>query len=313
MQPFELSPFSTLAVGIIGFLLTATLISRLIALRVGSTPTMVNLRDRIDAWWVLVGLGLPVLALGKGVTIVLFAVLSFLTLREFISLTPTRQGDRVVLFAAFFVAVPFQYALVASDWYGLFSILIPVYGFFAMAAMSTFAQDTQHFLERNAKIQWAVMVCVYGISHAPALLFLEIPNHQGQQAAMLLFFLLVVQLSDVMQYVFGKLMGRRKVAPILSPNKTVEGLVGGGLSASLVGALLHSFTPFSAAQAFLLSLAIVIAGFFGGLVLSAVKRSLGAKDWGISIPGHGGVLDRLDSVAFAAPIFFHLVRYWFVP
>lgn len=313
MHPSDLSPFSTLVAGILSFLGAATLISRLVAIRAGDTPTMVNLRDRIHAWWVLVGLGLPMLALGKGVTIVMFAVLSFLTLREFISLTPTRQGDRIVLFGAFFVAVPFQYALVAIGWYGLFSILIPVYGFFAMAALSTFAQDTQHFLERNAKIQWAVMVCVYGISHAPALLFLDIPGHEGLQATMLLFFLLIVQLSDVMQYVFGKLMGRRKIAPILSPNKTVEGLIGGGLSASLVGGLLHAFTPFTAMQAFLLSLAIVTAGFFGGLVLSAVKRSLGAKDWGSSIPGHGGVLDRLDSVAFSAPIFFHLVRYWFVP
>ncbi len=197
--------------------------------------------------------------------------------------------------------------------YGLFAILIPVYGFFAFAAVSTLAQDTQHFLERNAKIQWAVMVCVYGVSHAPALLFLDIPGYDASNGVLLLFFLLVVQLSDVLQYVCGKLFGKRKVAPMLSPNKTWEGLIGGGLLASLVGAGLYAFTPFTPGQAGLLSLAIVATGFFGGLVLSAVKRSLGAKDWGSSLPGHGGMLDRLDSIAFSAPIFFHLTRYWFVP
>jgi phosphatidate cytidylyltransferase len=310
----NLSNYWMLSSGIVAFLAAATFVSRVLTWKVGADNTVIrNLNERITAWWWLVGIGIPVLAGGQIAATVLFAVLSFLTLREFISLTPTRPGDQLALFSAFFFAIPFQYLLVSISWYGLFSILLPVYGFFTLAAVSTFAQDTTNFLERNAKIQWAVMVCVYGLSHAPALLTLSIPGYAANDGTLLLYFLLVVQISDVLQYICGKLFGKHKIAPVLSPNKTVEGLVGGGALACLVGAGLYSFTPFNPWQAALLSLAVVVTGFFGGLVLSAVKRSLGAKDWGASIPGHGGALDRLDSVAFAAPIFFHLTRYWFTP
>ncbi len=304
--------FWSLAAGVLIFLGLATALSNVVAWKLGrENPTVKNLLERVGAWWGLVGIGLPVLAAGRIATTLLFAFLSFLTLREFLSLTPTRPGDRPALFAAFFIAIPLQYFLVGTGWYGLFSILIPVYGFFALSAVSVVAQDTEHFLERNAKIQWAVMVCVYAISHAPALLFLDIPHFDAGNGELVLFFLLIVQLSDVMQYVCGKLFGRRKLAPILSPNKTWEGLVGGGLLATAIGSALHKFTPFTSGQAALLSAAVVVAGVTGGLVLSAVKRSLGAKDWGVSLPGHGGMLDRLDSVAFSAPIFFHLTRYFF--
>jgi len=299
-----------LSMGLLGFLSVATLISRAIAWRSGSLPTVINLNERVDAWWVMILVVLPIIAAGPLATTVLFGLLSFLALREFLSLTPTHPTDRLSLFSAFFLAVPAQFVLVALDWYGLFSILIPVYGFFFVSALITLSQSTEGYLERKAKTQWAVMVCVYGLSHAPALLYLEISDYDVSSGVLLLFFLLVVQLSDVFQYVCGKLFGKHKVAPSLSPNKTVEGLVGGALLSSGVGVALHSFTPFTAVEAWLLSLAIVAAGFLGGLVLSAVKRSIGVKDWGAGIPGHGGMLDRLDSVAFAAPIFYHLTRYF---
>src|ERR1700712_3752064 len=202
----SLSNYWALSAGILAFLATATLISRGLTWKMGpDTPVIRNLNERITAWWWLVGVGVPVLAGGSAAVTVLFAVLSFLTLREFISLTPTRPGDQPALFAAFFIAVPVQYLLVGTGWYGLFSILISVYGFFVLAAVSTLAEDTTQFLERNAKIQWAVMVCVYGLSHAPALLTLDIPGYPAKDGTLLLYFLLVVQISDVLQYVCGKL------------------------------------------------------------------------------------------------------------
>jgi phosphatidate cytidylyltransferase len=157
------------------------------------------------------------------------------------------------------------------------------------------------------------MICIYCISHVPALLLLRIPGYEGQNALLLFYLLLVVQSSDVLQYVFGKLFGRTRIAPVVSPSKTVEGLVGGGAAAALVGAAMWWITPFTPLQAAAMAFVIVLMGFLGGLVLSAVKRSLGAKDWGSMIAGHGGMLDRMDSVAFAAPIFFHLTRYFFEP
>lgn len=273
--------------------------------------TIANFNVRIRSWWGMVAVFGAAMVLGRGVTLLLFAAISFLALREFISLTPTRRGDHRALFAAFFVVVPLQYWLIWINWYGLFSIFIPVYVFLVMSALAVLAGDTQDFLARTAKVQWGLMLSVYAISHAPALLLLDLPGYTLPNAFMLLYLMIVVQLSDVFQYVFGKLFGRTLLAPTVSPSKTVEGLVGGGLTAIAIGAALYRMTPFAPWQAALVSTVIVLGGFFGGLVLSAIKRDLGVKDWGRMIEGHGGVLDRLDSVSFAAPLFFHVTRYWF--
>ncbi len=212
---------------------------------------------------------------------------------------------------AFFVLIPVQYYLIHIEWYGLFSMFIPVYGFLLLPSLSALTQDAENFLERSAKIQWGIMVTIYCISHVPALLLLDIPGYTGQNALLLFYMLLVVQMSDVLQYVFGKMFGKTKIAPVVSPSKTVEGFVGGALGATLIGTGMWWITPFTPLQAGAMAFITVLMGFLGGLVLSAVKRSLGAKDWGTMIKGHGGMMDRVDSVSFAAPIFFHLTRYFF--
>lgn len=299
--------------GVAAVLLIATIVGAILGARGGKdNPTIVNLNQRIHAWWAMIAVMVIALGLGNNVTYFVFALFSYLALREFITLTPTTPSDHTTLFIAFFVAIPVQYILLGINWYGMYSIFVPVHLFFAMSLVSALTQDTRDFLSRNGKINWALMVCVYGLSHAPAVLMLDIPHYAGKNALLLFYFLLVVQISDVLQYVVGKLFGRRKIAPRLSPSKTVEGFVGGGLLATLCGAALYRVTPFSFGAAFLISLAIVLAGFVGGLVLSAVKRSLGAKDWGSMIAGHGGMLDRVDSICFAAPVFFHIVRYFYV-
>ncbi|MBX3692417.1 phosphatidate cytidylyltransferase [Dokdonella sp.] len=296
--------------GVLALLIVASAIGFVLG-RMRPGAVVDNLVARINAWWVMVAVLCACFLLGRIATLVLFALASFLALREFITLTPTRPGDHLPLCLCFYVAIPLQYWLIGSDWYGLFVILIPVYGFLLLPAVSALAGDTEHFLERNTKIQWGLMLTVYCISHAPALLLLRIPGFEGSNLLLLLYLLLVVQISDVLQYVFGKLFGRHKLAPKVSPSKTIEGLVGGGLSAAAIGAALWWITPFTPLQSGMLSLLIVLCGFLGGLALSAVKRSLGAKDWGQMIEGHGGMLDRLDSVTFAAPVFFHVVRYGF--
>ncbi|MBC8737117.1 phosphatidate cytidylyltransferase [Paraburkholderia sp. UCT31] len=300
--------------GIAILLAVSTGIGQVLRLKFGvGNSTILNLNQRIFAWWAMVAVATVAIGAGPYATVGLFALISFFAFREFITLTPTKAADYSSLLLAFYVALPAQFILLAMRWYGLFAIFIPVYAFFVMSAAGALAQDTTEFLERNAKIQWALMVCVYGLSHAPALLMLEIPNYFSNNGPLLLFFLLVVQSSDVFQYVCGKLWGRHKLSPAVSPSKTVEGLLGGGAMAVLLGAVLHGLTPFSLWQAAAMSLVTVAAGFIGGLVLSGVKRSLGAKDWGVMLAGHGGMLDRVDSICFAAPIFFHLTRYFFVP
>jgi phosphatidate cytidylyltransferase len=299
--------------GAVAFLTAATLIGALLEARASSDEaraTTHNLNARTRSWWVMVCVLAAAILLGKTAVIVLFGFLSYMALREFWTLTPSRRGDHRALFLSFFVVLPIQYLLLGFDWYGMFAIFIPVYAFLILPAISTLAGDTETFLARSARVQWALMLTVYAISHAPALLLLDTGTPPIQ---LLLYLVIVVQLSDVFQYVFGKLFGRTRFSPSISPSKTLEGLLGGGLTAIAIGTALYGMTPFTPLQAAGMSAAIVVSGFFGGFVLSAVKRDLRAKDWGKLIEGHGGILDRLDSVTFSAPIFFHLVRYWFTP
>lgn len=298
---------------ILGILLTASLTGLLLKWRVGfATPHAVidNLNARIKAWWVMAFVMGGALALGHWAITLLFAVISFFALREFLTLAPTRRGDHYALLAAFYLALPVQYLLIGQAWYGLFSIFIPVYGFLLLPILSTLGNDTRHFLTRNSTVQWGLMIAVYCISCVPALLVLDIPGYEGRNLLLINWLILVVQGSDVLQYVCGKLWGKRKIAPQLSPSKTVEGFVGGLALASLLGMALFWITPFSWWQAGLVALLVNLMGFAGGLVMSAIKRDRGVKDWGAMIEGHGGMLDRLDSICFAAPIFFHVVRYF---
>jgi len=272
-----------------------------------------NLVDRINAWWVMVGLVALAFAFGKTGVIILFGLLSLLALREFVTLTYTRRSDYLALAMVFYVALPMQYALIWIEWYGLYSIFIPVYGFLFLPIITALRADTTRFLGRIAQVQWALMLAVFCLSHVPALVTLSIPGFEGREILLIAFLVIVVQSSDVLQYIWGKLLGKHKVAPSLSPSKTWEGLVGGVLSATALGAGLWWITPFTPLQAAGIAFAINLMGFFGGLVMSAIKRDHGVKDWGHLIAGHGGVLDRLDSVIFSAPIFFHIVRYGFTP
>lgn len=302
--------------GVFAVLALASTIGAVLKFRLapaGPHAVIDNLNARLKAWWVMILLIGAAIWVGKGGVIALFGFISFQCLREFVSLTHTRRGDHRALLWSFFCFLPLQYYLIAIGWYGLFSILIPVYAFLLLPISASLGSDTTRFLERAAKVQWGLMICVYCLSHVPALLTLEIPGFVGRNALLIVFLILVVQSSDVFQYVWGKLLGRHTLSPAISPSKTVEGLVGGVASSTAVGAAMWWITPFSPLQAAAIALVINVLGFFGGFVLSAIKRDRGVKDWGSLIEGHGGMLDRVDSISFSAPIFFHIVRYWWVP
>ncbi len=307
------SDLLTLVAGIFGVLILASTIGYVLQQRLsptGSNASIENLNARIKAWWIMVILiGIAFVA-GRIGVLILFGFCSFAALREFVTLINTRRADHWALAAAFFIVVPLQYYLLWAEQYGIFSIFIPVYAFLLMPIISVLRGDTERFLIRIAEVQWALMICVFCASHVPALLTLNIPGYEGRNVLLIAFLVIVVQLSDVLQYVWGKLFGHIKIAPKLSPSKTVEGFAGGVISATLIGAALWWITPFTPVQAGLLAFVITLMGFFGGLVMSAIKRDRGIKDWGNLIEGHGGLIDRLDSVVFSAPIFFHIVRYW---
>jgi len=300
--------------GIATLLVVASLIGWILAKRAsrrGGSATIDNLNARTRAWWVMVAVLAACFLLGPTATLLLFAIASVFALREFVTLTPTRPGDHLSLVVCFYIMLPVQYWLIYDHWYGLFAVFLPVYGFLSLPVLMAMSGDTEGFLERVTKIQWGVLITVYCISYVPAILLLDVHGDANQKLLLIIYLLLVVQISDVLQYVFGKLFGKRAIAPRVSPSKTVEGFVGGGLSAIAIGTALWRITPFTPLQACAMSTVIVVTGFLGGLSLSAAKRSLGAKDWGSMIEGHGGMLDRFDSVSFAAPVFFHLCRYYF--
>jgi phosphatidate cytidylyltransferase len=274
--------------------------------------TVANLQARVRAWWGMVAVFLFAVIIGPIGSIVLFALVSFLALREYLALSPTIREDHRVLLWLVFVILPLNYFLLSIKWYGLFAIFVPVYGFIWLQIRATITGATTDFLDRTARIQWGMMVTIYFVSYMPALLLLDIPGYSaaGRNFELMLFLVVVAQASDVFQYIVGKLAGRHPIAPRLSPNKTVEGFVGGVALASALGAGLFWLTPFDVRAAAAMALVICLMGFAGGLVMSATKRDRGIKDFGTLLPGHGGVLDRIDSLCFSAPVFFHLTRYF---
>ena len=305
-----------LVMGALALLVLASMTGWILSRRITSGPglaTVENINARIRAWWVMSLLFVVAVATGGLGSILLFSLISFLALREFVTLASTRPADHRALFWCFFVVTPVQYYLIWIEWYGLFSILIPVWISIFIAIRAALAGDTESFLERTATTQWGLMICVYFVSYAPALLMLRIPDYEHQNAKLMFFLVLVVQLSDVLQYVWGKSIGKHPIAPSISPNKTWEGLIGGVACATIIGAGLWWATPFGPAEAALTAFVITVMGFAGGLIMSAIKRDRRVKDYGTLIEGHGGVLDRIDSLCFAAPVFFHLTRFFYVP
>ena len=323
------------------WLLGVVLVSLAIAFAIGRflrrqpetsfNPAVVRtFNKRVQAYWMMCAILSAAVVFGAAATVILFGLVSFWALREFITMTPTRRSDHRALFWTFFILTPVQYLLVGlssygsiPDLYGVYSILIPVYASLFIPARVAFAGDHKRFLERIAKIQAGLMICVYSLSYAPAILYLRIrPNwadenwtgywgygsNPGSMAGLLFFFVLMAQLGDVLSYAWGKLLGQHVIAPTINASRTWEGLIGGTLSTTLIGALLWWVTPFWPWESGLMAGVIALMGFAGGMTMSAIKRDRGVRDYGTLVTGHAGVLDRIDSICFAAPVFYHLTR-----
>jgi len=296
-------------VGVYGLLGIATL--GLIGLRHWRpAQDTTELVQRTRSWWVMITIFTLAMVLSRTVSIVFFGILSFLALKEYLSIIPTRRADRRVLFWAY-LAIPIQYYWVGQGWYGMFIIFIPVYLFLLLPLRMVMIGETRHFLRAIGTLHWGVMITVFSISHVAYLLVLPGDAAAGG-AALVLYLVFLTEFNDVAQFAWGKLFGRHKIVPTVSPNKTWEGFLGGVATTTLLAVMLAPLlTPMTLPLSLAAGLLIGLGGFIGDVTLSALKRDIGIKDTGGLIPGHGGLLDRIDSLIYTAPLFFHFVRYFY--
>jgi phosphatidate cytidylyltransferase len=294
--------------GLYLLLIIASLIANL--LKMQQPEKHAELVSRVNSWWVMILIFSLAIIISTRLAIILFALISFLALKEYLAMITTRRADRRVVFWAF-LAIPLQFYWVAIGWYGMFIIFIPVYLSLLIPARMVLIGDTQGFLKATGTLHWGLMMTVFSVSHAAYLLALpDNPDTPAGGAGLLFYLVFLSQFNDVAQYTWGKLFGKRPVVPKVSPKKTVEGLLGGVLTTTLIGWLIAPYlTPLSGWWAMLAGLIIGLSGFFGDVVISAVKRDIGVKDSGNLIPGHGGIMDRIDSLTFTAPLFFHYLYY----
>jgi phosphatidate cytidylyltransferase len=299
-----------LTFGVIVLLTLLTLLGEILRalLPQGQTnPVVETFMTRVHTWWtIVILLSLAVLS-GQIAILLLFAFASFAALREFLTYATKRRADHLSLALGAFVILPLQYVFVGLGWTGLHTVFIPVYAFLLLPIVSALRGDPDRFLVRVAEMQWGLMICVFCISHVPALMTYAMPDGSDRSVLLIVFLVMVVQVGDLVDYYVGRRFGRRKIAPGLSP-KTVEGVMTGIAAAALVGAALSWITPFGATGAAAMAALAATAGMFGSLVFAAIKRDKGVKDWSHLIPGQGGFLDQLDSVIFAAPVFYHVTH-----
>ncbi len=295
--------------GVLGILAAASLVTIALA-RLQPQKNHAELRQRVRTWWWMAGLFVLVLMLPRPYAIAFFAFLSFLALKEYLTIIPTRRADRRVLFWAY-LAIPVQYLWVGVDWYGMFAIFIPVYMFLLIPMRMILIGETEGFLRAVGTLHWGLMAMVYSLSHLAYCLNMPGDPLKGGGVSALLLVVFLTQFNDVAQYVWGRSLGRRPVLPKVSPKKTVEGLAGGVLTTTLLATALGPWlTGLDRPRAAMAGLVVGFGGFIGDVTVSALKRDLGLKDSGSLLPGHGGILDRVDSLVCTAPLWFHFLRYF---
>jgi len=293
---------------IFGLLIFASLLFFIIG-KIKPNLNLTELKARTKSWWVMATIFVSATVINTNISYIALGMLSFMAFRELYSVLGFRESDRRAIFWAF-IAIPIQYYLAYIGWYGAFIIFIPIVMFLFLPLRLVLKGDTVGIIKSMSSLQWTLMLTVFGISHMAYLLSLpEIKGFSSGGRGLLLFLVFLTEINDVMQFTWGKLLGKHKIIPKVSPNKTWEGFIGGLISTTIIGYFLGFLTPLTNPQVVFVSFMIAFSGFIGDIVMSSIKRDIGVKDMGTTIPGHGGILDRIDSLAYSAPVFFHLIYY----
>lgn len=297
-------------IGIVAVLIISTLITKIMKQKNNSSG-LKEVEMRIRSWWVMFIIFTFALIIHSTISLIFMALLCFLALKEYFSLIPFNRAHRLVLFWAY-MTIPVQFSLIYLGWYGMFIVFIPVYMFLLIPIQAIIVGETKNFLRSIATVQWGVMLMVFGLSHLAFLLVLPGREDSVAGAGLVLFLVVLTQANDVAQFIWGKLLGKKKIIPKVSPNKTWAGFIGGVLTTTVLAVILAPLiTPFSLLASIIAGLYIGLTGFIGDVNISALKRDLNIKDTSAIIPGHGGIMDRVDSLTYTAPLFFHFTRYFY--
>lgn len=297
-------------VGIIAVLIIATVVTAILKRRKPS-DALHEVDLRIRSWWVMFIIFTIAIVLHSTISLIFMALLCFLALKEYFSLIPFNRAHRLVLFWAY-LAIPIQFLFIYFEQYGMFIIFIPVYMFLLIPIQAIFVGDTKNFLQSIASVQWGMMLMVFGLSHLAYLLVLPGKENGLIGAGLVLYLVVLTQVNDVAQFLWGKMLGKKKIVPKVSPNKTWAGFVGGLVTTTVLAVILAPLlTPFSIFASIVSGLYIALMGFIGDVNISALKRDLAIKDTSSIIPGHGGILDRVDSLTYTAPLFLHFTRFFY--
>ena len=297
-------------IGIVAVLIISTIITKIMKQKNNSSG-LKEVEMRIRSWWIMFIIFTFALIIHSTISLIFMALLCFLALKEYFSLIPFNRAHRLVLFWAY-MTIPIQFLLIYLGWYGMFIVFIPVYMFLLIPIQAIIVGETKNFLRSIATVQWGVMLMVFGLSHLAFLLVLPGREESVAGAGLVLFLVVLTQANDVAQFIWGKMLGKKKIIPKVSPNKTWAGFIGGVLTTTVLAVILAPLiTPFSLLASIIAGLYIGLTGFIGDVNISALKRDLNIKDTSAIIPGHGGILDRVDSLTYTAPLFFHFTRYFY--
>lgn len=273
-----------------------------------------NLKLRMRSWWIITFFLMFIFVGSKPIQYCSVALLCFLALKEYFSFIKVDLSDRSLLFWAY-LAIPVEMYFLYTNWVIMFYLFVPLYMFLLIPIRRILSGETHDFIRVTGLIQWGMLLTVYSLGFIGAFLMLPIISpspYQFSGLEVLLYLLILNSLNDAFQYVWGKLFGKHKIVPTISPNKTWEGYIGGMLTTVVLAYVIAPYlTPFTWKYSVVSGLLISAFGFLGDVCMSAVKRDIGVKDSSTLIPGHGGVLDRVDSLIFTAPVFFHFFCYFF--
>lgn len=266
---------------------------------------------RTHSWWIIYALSILFFCINPSLGFVGLALLAIGAWHEFnlrlpAGLMPQRVRWMVTIF------IVFEFFAAAQGAVLLTMAFLPISLFVLVTIWVLLFEPRTSAMTAPSTAMWGLSITALGLSHLALLLALpKMPSFAGSMAGILLYYIFLTQFNDVLQFLWGTIFGKHKIAPDLSPKKTWEGFLGAAATTTIIAFLLRDMTPFSAIQSLIVGAILAISGYFGDLNISAVKRNLNIKDMGQVIPGHGGLLDRLDSITLSSLVYVYLIVYWF--